>query len=87
MSERPPQEPSAKIESKESAERPPKFRTISDEVLEIHEDGSKTHRVVECNGHTHRRCVDTISYDERGEVTYVDEHSREEIGACDGAHS
>jgi hypothetical protein len=87
MSEGPPQKQPVKIESKEGAERPPKYRTIMDEVLEVHEDGSKTHRVLECNGHIHRRCVDRISYDEKGQVTFVDELSREEEGPCDGNHS
>ena len=59
-----------------------KYRTIEDEVLETHEDGSKTHRVIECNGILHQRCVDKISYDKDGEITFVDQLSREELGPC-----
>jgi len=59
---------------------------MSDEVLEVHADGSKTHKTLECNGHTHRRCVDVISYDESGNITFVEELSREDEGACDGKH-
>ena len=76
-----------KIESKESAERPPRYRTIEREILEVHEDGSKTERVIECNGIHHRRCVDKISYDDKGEVIFADELSKEELGKCDGQHS
>lgn len=45
------------VKSKESMERPPRYRTIEREVIEEHEDGSKTERVLECNGLHHRRCV------------------------------
>ena len=76
-----------KVESKEGAERPPKYRTIEREVLEIYEDGSKKERALECNGKLHRRCVDIISYDHNGEVTYADQLSREELGECNGTHS
>lgn len=79
--------PPVKVESKESGERPPRFRTIEDVVLEVHEDGSKTHRVIECNGLSHRRCVDLISYNEKGEPFFADQLSREELGSCDGKHS
>lgn len=76
----------SKIESKEKIERPPRYRTIEREVLERHEDGSQTERVLECNGINHRRCVDKISYDDKGEVVFADQLSREELGVCEGNH-
>jgi len=87
MPEGPPKTPPEKAERKESAERQPRYRTIEDEVLKVHEDGSKTHRVLECNGVLHRRCVDVISYDEKGEPIFADQLSREELGPCDGKHA
>ena len=77
----------SKIESTERAERPPRYRTIECEILEVHEDGSQTERVLECNGAHHRRCVDKMSYDKNGEVIFADQLSREELGSCDGKHS
>lgn len=76
-----------KIDDKENAERTPRYRAIEREVLEIHEDGSQTERVLECNGLHHRRCIDKIFYDESGEVVSADQVSREELGACDGNHA
>jgi hypothetical protein len=79
--------PKNKPESNESAERTPRYRTIEREVLEEHEDGSKTERWLECNGKTHRGSVQRISPGGRGEFDYVDEISREDLGPCDGKHS
>jgi hypothetical protein len=87
MSEGPPKTLPQAIESKESPERPPRYRTIEREVIETKEDGTSIERVVECNGLLHRRCVDAISYDESGEIIFVDQLSREELGACDKSHS
>ena len=72
-----------KTESNESAERPPRYRTIASEVIEPLKDGTETVRVVECNGIRHRRCVDKISYNDKSEIIFVDQLSREELGACD----
>jgi len=71
----------------ESTEKPARYRTIKNEILEMHEDGSQTERVLECDGHLHRRCVDKVFYDERGEIIFADQLSREELGLCDGEHS
>lgn len=87
MSERPKRIPQEIIRSAEDMERPPRYQTVHHEVLETYEDGSKTERVLECNGLHHRRCVDKISYDARGEIIFVDQLSREELGPCDGKHS
>ena len=76
-----------KVENSEGAERPPRYRTLAREVLEVREDGSSVERVIECNGEYHRRCVDRVFYDENGEITFVDQLSREELGSCDGNHS
>ena len=83
LSNKPPQ----KIEYTESAERPPRYRTILSEVVEPLKDGIETVRVVECNGVHHRRCVDKISYNDKGEIIFADQLSREELGTCDGNHS
>jgi hypothetical protein len=72
-----------KIENKENMEKPPRYRTIKFKVLEIHEDGSKTERVLECNGLLHRQCVDKVFYDKNGEIEFVNQLSREELGSCD----
>jgi hypothetical protein len=85
MSEGPPKQ-SQKSESREGAEKPPRYRTIEREILEVFEDGSKKERVLECNGKLHRRCVDVVSYDQNGDITYADQLSREELGECDGTH-
>lgn len=82
MSEGPP-----KIESKEGAERPPQYRVLERKILETYEDGSKKEEITECNSHSHRHCVDIISYDDKGEVTYVEELVRGDLGPCDGQHS
>ncbi len=63
-----------------------RYRTVEQEILEMHEDGSRTERVLECNGNLHRRCVDRIFYGENGEVVFADQLSREELGPCDGEH-
>lgn len=76
-----------KFESKESAEKPSRYRTIEREVLDTHEDGSKTERWLECNGQVHRQSVQKISPGERGEFDFVEELSRQELGTCDGKHS
>jgi ABC-type nickel/cobalt efflux system permease component RcnA len=88
MSEKFPQvPPTKKIESKESKERPPRYRTIEDNVVETHADGSKTHHVLECNGHSHRRAIDRIFYDEDGNIIFDEEELREDAGPCDGNHA
>ena len=76
-----------KFETKESAEKPPRYRTIEREVLETHKDGFKTERWLECNGQAHRGSVQKISSGERGEFDFVEELSRQELGTCDGKHS
>lgn len=73
-------------ESVESREKPPRYHTIQNEILEIREDGSKIERALECNNLLHRRCVDEISYDEKGTIIYADQLSREELGPCDCEH-
>jgi hypothetical protein len=78
--------PKNSLEKMESVEKPPRYRTIKLEVLEIHEDGSKTERVLECNGLLHRRCVDIVFYDKNGEIEFVNQLSREELGPCDCRH-
>jgi len=75
-----------KIENKENIEKPSPYRTIKLETLETHEDGSKTERALECDGSLHRLCVDKVYYDEKGEVVFADQLSREELGPCDGKH-
>ena len=75
------------LEEIESIEKSPRYRTIKLEVLETHEDGSKTERVLECNGLLHRRCVDKVFYGKNGEITFVEQLSREELGSCDCKNS
>ena len=82
MSEEFSNKPPQKIEHKESAERPRQYRTIGSEILEPRKDGTETVRVLECNDILHRRCVDRISYNERGEVIFAEQLSREELGPC-----
>ncbi|OGZ45251.1 MAG: hypothetical protein A3C84_02890 [Candidatus Ryanbacteria bacterium RIFCSPHIGHO2_02_FULL_48_12] len=77
--------PLEEIKSVET-ERLARYRTVEQEILETHEDGSKTERVLECNGSLHRRCIDKIFYGENGEVVFADQLSREELGPCDGEH-
>jgi len=87
MSEEFPKKSSEKIENKESAEKSSPYRTIELEILETHEDGSKTERVLECDGFLHRRCIDKIFYDENGKIIFAEQLSREELGPCDCKHS
>lgn len=87
MSEKPPVEQPESVEKKETIERPPLYKTIKTEVLEVLPDGSKKELSISCNGKMHRKCIDVVSYDENGEVTFADELSREEDGTCDGNHS
>ncbi|MDP2930692.1 MAG: hypothetical protein Q8N56_03765 [bacterium] len=87
MLEKFPKNSPEKIENKESAEKPPLYRTIECEILETHEDGSRTERVLECDGSLHRRCVDKVFDGENGEVLFAEQLSREELGPCDGKHS
>ena len=82
MSEEFSNKPAQKIERKENAERPPRYRTIESQILEPRKDGTETVRVLECNGLHHRRCVDRISYDDKGEIVFADQLSREELGSC-----
>lgn len=78
-------------ESKESAERPPLYRVIERHVLEEYEDGSKKEEIIECDGRSHRHCIDVISYNEEGKVIgrgqLVEQVVKEELGPCDGKHS
>ena len=83
MLEKFPHEVPKKIDGNENSERPPRYRTINTEIVKPLKDGTETVRVTECNGIQHRRCVDQISYDGNGEITYVDQLSREELGPCD----
>ena len=87
MSEEFTNKPPLKIEREESADRPPRYRTMASEVIEPLKDGTETVRVVECNGLHHRRCVDKISYNDKGEIIFADQLSREELGPCDGKHA
>lgn len=86
MLEKLPEKPLEKTEDHDGKERPPRHRTIEHEILETHADGSKTERVLECNGQLHRRCIDKIWYGENDEIIFTDQLSQEELGACDGAH-
>ncbi len=76
-----------KLDNNENMERPPRFKTVRDEILQVHEDGSKTQRVLECNGIHHRICVDRIMYDEVGDIIGDEELSRGELTPCDGNHA
>jgi hypothetical protein len=79
--------PKNSLEKMENKEKSPRYRTIKLEVLETNEDGSKTERVLECNGLLHRRCVDKVFYDKNGKIEFVDQLSREELGPCDCKNS
>ncbi len=68
-------------------ERPLPFRTIRKIVLEILPTGEHVEEVIECNGSHHRKCVDEITYDSAGNITYADQRSRDELGECDCAKS
>lgn len=87
MSEGSPQKPATR---NESAPRPPVYQVLERVILEtkLFEDGSKdvTEQIFECNGTLHRRCVDAVSYDAKGNLTFADQLSKEELGACDGNH-
>ncbi|MFA5359187.1 MAG: hypothetical protein WC310_05245 [Patescibacteria group bacterium] len=67
----------------EGEKKPERYQIIKNEVLENHDDGSKTEQSTECNGSLHRRCVDKIYYDESGNITFADQLSMEELGLCD----
>ncbi len=75
-----------KIELQEQP-KPPQHRTIEWVVLETLPTGENIEQVIECNGITHRRCVDKISYDKDGGIAFVEHLSREEVGPCDKKHS
>ena len=83
MSEKFPNKQPQKIEGRENTERPPRYRTIKSEIIAERKDGAETVRVIECNGINHRCCVDTISYDDTDQITFVDQLSRDELGTCD----
>ena len=78
-------------------EKPPKFesaetskspsRTLERRILETLPTGEEIEEVIECNGINHRRCVDKVSYGADGEIEYVDEISKEDLGPCDKNHS
>ncbi|MCA9363768.1 hypothetical protein KC727_00930 [Candidatus Kaiserbacteria bacterium] len=68
-------------------EKPARFRTIEKIVKETLPTGESIEEVVECNGKHHRRCVDKITYDSNGDIDFVEQLSREELGACDRSHS
>ena len=86
MSEETPKNLPEKKESRETI-RLPEYRVIKREVLGAHWDGSKTERSLECNGLLHRRCIDKTFFNEKGEVTFAEQLSREELGPCDKKHS
>ena len=65
----------------------PEYRIIKREVMGAHGDGSKTERIIECNGYIHRFHVDKIFYDEKGEVTFAEEKSKGRLKPCDKKHS
>ena len=87
MSEKPPKNSTENIESRESAEGPPRYRTIAIEVLVPRKEGTEFIRVLECNGLHHRRCMEKASYNDKNEVIFADQLSREELGPCDGTHA
>ena len=68
-------------ENKEQAERPPRFRTIREEGLK-QEGDEETVRVLECNGHRHRECVDVISHHDDGELYHAEQLSKKDMGPC-----
>lgn len=75
-----------KLHRFENSERPPRFRTIERVVIETLPSGESIEEVLECNGHHHRRCVDKVTYDAQGEIAYVEQLSRVELGTCNNAH-
>jgi hypothetical protein len=75
-----------KIPGVESSERPPRFRTIEKKVIETLPTGESVEEVLECNGLQHRRCVDKVTYDSSGEIVFVDQLSRVELGPCNHSH-
>lgn len=76
-----------KIPSIENQEKPPRFRTVEKIVLEVLPTGESVEEVLECNGLHHRRCVDKVTYDSNGEIVYVDQVSRVELGPCNHSHT
>lgn len=62
----------------------PRFKTIEHTVVEILPTGEKIEEVIECNGVTHRRCVDKVTYDAEGQIDFVEQLSREEGRECGG---
>ena len=68
-------------------ERPARFRTIERVVLEVLPTVESVEQVIECNGEHHRRCVDKVTYASNGDIDFVEQLSREELGECDHNHS
>ncbi len=68
------------------SKKPARYKTIERVVKETLPTGESVEEVVECNSKHHRRCVDKITYDSSGEVVFVEQLSRHELGVCDGKH-
>ncbi len=64
-----------------------RYKTIERKVLEVLGTGESIEEVLECNGKLHRKCMDKVSYDNNKEITYVEQISRTELGACDSLHA
>lgn len=62
-------------------------RTLELVVLETLPTGETVEQILECNGIVHRRCVDKVSRDAEGNIIFVEEVSRQELGPCNGKHS
>jgi len=77
-----------KIESQEQP-RPSLYRTIERVVLETLPTGESVEQLIECNGITHRRCVDKVSYDAEGNIIFAESvpDATVELGPCDKNHA
>jgi len=73
------------VESQEQP-KPPRHRTIERVVLETLPTGESIEQLLECDGISHRRCVDKVSYGADGNITFVEQISREELCPCDKKH-
>lgn len=68
-------------------EKPARYRTIERIIKEILPTGESVEEVIECNGKHHRRCVDKITYDANGDIDFVEQLFRVELGECNHNHS
>lgn len=68
-------------------EKPARYRTVDRKINETLPTGESVEEVVECNGTYHRRCVDKVTYNANGDIDFVEQLSREELGECDRSHS